>query len=178
MIANILIGLVVIIGAFLGYVAMQSSDMNIGRELLINAKPEAIFPYINNNKKTNEWMPWGDTDPDIHMTYSGPEEGVGSQASWTSSGRMGVGQAVIVASSVNQAVNTKLTYIKPMEMSQDAVISLTPKGDSTLVRWEVKGKNTFIGRMFCVFMDMDKVVGSQFIKGLTNLKNIVENNQR
>ena len=59
-------------------------------------------------------------------------------------------------------------------MSQLAEITLSPTTDGTMVRWSVTGKNTFIGRLFCLFMNMDKMVGDQFEKGLAKLKNIVE----
>jgi hypothetical protein len=39
---------------------------------------------------------------------------------------------------------------------------------------EHAGKNNFIGRAVCLFMDMDKMVGGEFEKGLNQLKSIVE----
>ena len=174
MLKKVVLGLAVILGAFLGYVALQPSEMNISREASIRAKPEAIFPYINQTKKADEWMPWAEVDPGVKVTYSGPDEGVGSTSSWTSDGQMGVGQAVIVESVKNQSVKTRLTYTKPMEMSQLAEISLQPSGGGTLVRWTVTGQNTFLCRLFTVFMNMDEIVGGQFEKGLAKLKSKVE----
>lgn len=174
MFKKIIISLLVIVGLFLVYVALQPSDMHISRELLIKSAPEVIFPYINNSKKANDWMPWAEIDPQAKMNYSGPEEGVGSTSNWDSSGQMGTGQAVVVESVPNQVVKTELTYTKPMVMSQLSTISLLPSGEGTVVRWEVTGKNKFVGRLFCVFMNMDKVVGGQFEQGLSKLKAITE----
>ncbi len=174
MFKKILLGIVVVIGGFFGYVAMQPSDMLVARDILINAGPELIFPYINNSQKANEWMPWSESDPEAKMVFSGPAEGVGSITSWDSNGQMGTGQAEVVESIPNQSVKTKLTYTKPMVMSQLAEVVLIPSHAGTAVRWSVTGQNSFIGRALCVFMNMDKVVGSQFEKGLANLKNKVE----
>lgn len=174
MMVKILIGVLAVLGIFLGYVFFQPSDFKISREILIHAPPQAIFPYINNSKKANDWMPWAESDPQIQMTFSGPEEGVGSTSSWQSPGQMGVGKAVVIESIPNQTVKTQLTYTKPMEMTQLADVSLSATTEGTIVRWLVTGQNTFIGRVFCVFMDMDKMVGSQFEKGLNKLKNQVE----
>ena len=44
----------------------------------------------------------------------------------------------------------------------------------TLVTWSMAGKNNFIGRAVCMFMDMDRMVGGEFEKGLNQLKTIVE----
>ncbi len=171
--AILLVILVLLLG-FLAYVATRPSQMQISRELVIGASPEAIFPFVNSSRRADEWMPWRDDDPQVKMVYSGPEEGVGSTSSWTSVGRMGVGQAVIVESVKNQVVKTQLSYTKPMQMSQLAEFSLKPVEGGTLVRWSVFGKNSFVGRFFCVFMDMEKIVGGNFEKGLRTLKGKVE----
>lgn len=170
-----LLSLVLIaVAGLLLYAGFQSPEMHISREVTIKASPDAIFPYINNSKKANDWMPWKEQDPNLKMVFSGPEEGVGSKSSWNSTGQMGVGEALVVESVPNQVVKTQLTYTKPMEMSQLAEVSLTPAPDGTTVRWSVTGKNTFVGRLMCVFMNMDKMVGGEFEKGLNQLKAIVE----
>lgn len=163
-----------VIAGILIYAALQPSEYLITRELVIKASPEVLFPYINNSQKSNEWMPWKDSDPDVKMSYSGPAEGVGSVASWDSPGKMGTGRAEVVGSVENQSVKTQLTYTKPMEMSQLAEVSLTPASEGTVVRWAVTGHNNWIGRVVCLFMNMDKMVGGEFEKGLSNLKTLAE----
>lgn len=165
---------VVLIAAFFTYVSFQPSDFLVSRELHIKAKPEIIFPYINNSKLTNEWMPWKDSDPSVEMVYAGPGEGVGSIASWDSKGQMGTGKAEVVESVPNQAVKTQLTYTKPMEMHQMAEMTLTAKEDGTVVKWTVSGQKNFISKVMCTFVNMDKMVGGEFEKGLLKLQALVE----
>ncbi len=148
--------------------------MLISRELIIKAPADKIFPYINNSMKANQWMPWQETDPDVKMVFSGPEEGVGSKSSWNSEGQMGTGEALVVDSIPNQSVKTQLTYTRPMNMSQMAEVALIPQPDGTLVRWSVSGKSNFVCRLFGVFMNMEKMVGDQFDKGLQKLKTLTE----
>ncbi len=174
MFKKILVGLVLVIGLLSVYVALQSSHFEITREMQMNASADRIFPYINNSRKANDWMPWKDSDPKVQMSYSGPEEGVGSISTWDSEGQMGTGKAEVVESIPNKSVKTQLTYTKPMEMSQLAEISLAPQANGTVVRWTVTGENTFIGRFVCMFMNMDKMVGGEFEKGLAKLKGMVE----
>lgn len=166
--------LVLIIGLFIGYVALKSSHYEITREITINASPAVLFPFINNSKKANTWMPWQEVDPGVVMSFQGPEEGVGSTSSWSSDGQMGTGKAEVIESIPDSLVKTKLSYEKPMAMSQMAEISLTAAPPGTRVRWSVTGENTFIGRLFCFFMNMDKLVGGQFEKGLIKLKQLAE----
>lgn len=175
MIKKTIIGFGLFIIIFLVYVALLPSEMHISRELEMKATSNIVFPHINNSEKANAWMPWSESDPDVKTTYSGPSEGMGSKSSWTSTGKMGVGEAIIIESFYNFRVKTKLTYTKPMEMTQIATITLTrTPNETTIVRWEVSGQNNFLGRLFCVFMNMDKMVGGEFEKGLAKLKSIVE----
>ena len=174
MLKRILIVLAGVIAALFGYAALQPSEYTIAREIVVHAAPDAVFPYINDSKLTNEWMPWRDLDPSVQMSFSGPTAGVGSVSSWTSTGKMGVGKAEVFSSTFNQSVKTQLTYTEPMEMSQVAEISLTPTTNGTTVTWKVTGSNNLIGRVFCLVMNMDKVVGGEFEKGLVKLKTTVE----
>jgi hypothetical protein len=38
----------------------------------------------------------------------------------------------------------------------------------------MSGKNNFMAKAMCLFMSMDKMIGSQFEKGLADMKAIVE----
>ncbi|MEQ1665702.1 MAG: hypothetical protein ABL927_10040, partial [Bdellovibrionales bacterium] len=53
-----LIIVILILVAVVVFVSTRPAEMVVSRELLIKATPELIFPYINNSRKSNEWMPW------------------------------------------------------------------------------------------------------------------------
>jgi hypothetical protein len=36
------------------------------------------------------------------------------------------------------------------------------------------GENNFVGKAFCLFMNMDKMVGGDFEKGLAQMKTVAE----
>lgn len=164
-----------ILAVILIYAGVKKPAMEVAREITIKATPEKLFPYINNSQKSNEWMPWVESDPGVKMNYSGPTEGLGAMSSWDSPGKMGTGTAEVVVSIPNKLVQTKLTYTKPMNMSQMAVITLTgsPSGE-TLVRWSVNGHNSYFFRLIGIFCNMDKMIGGEFEKGLLKLKKIAE----
>ncbi len=175
MLKKIGLGVGVLVLGVLGYAAIKPSEFFISRELVIQSSPNAIFPYINSSKVSHEWMPWKDSDPSVQMQFSGPDYGLGSKATWDGKGKMGTGSAEVVESIVDKSVKTQLTYTKPMVMSQLAEVSLTPTEQGTVVKWSVSGKSSFVGRLFCLFMNMDKMVGGEFEKGLGRLKTLVEN---
>jgi hypothetical protein len=174
MILKIVLGLVVVVALVIGYAAMQPADYVVTRSTTIKAPAEKIFPYLNNSKLAEQWGPWSEVDPNAKMAYSGPDEGVGSKASWDSSGQLGTGSATIVDSRPNERVRIELAYSKPMVMNQISDYIVEPKGEETTVTWRVEGKNSLPGRVMCLFMNMDKMVGGMFEKGLSNLKALVE----
>lgn len=178
MIKKILIGLGLILTVFIVIAALKPAEYLIQRDVLINAKPDAIFQLLVSPKNADQWMPWKEQDPQVQITYSGPEEGMGSISSWDSPGQMGTGKAEVVGVIPNQSVKTKITYTRPMEMNQDSDFVLTPMGDSTQMTWTVTGSQPFFARLMCtlMFMNMDKYVGGMFEKGLNKLKLIVEGN--
>ncbi len=65
----------------------------------------------------------------------------------------------------------KLEYTKPMSMNQTSDYLISEKEGMSQVTWRVEGKNTYFGRIMCLFFNMDKMVGGMFEKGLSNLKN-------
>jgi hypothetical protein len=174
MFVKIVASLFIVIIVFLTYVSFLPSTMKISRELVIKASPEILFAYINNSKKMNEWMPWQDSDPNVKMQYSGPEQGIGSTSSWESTGKMGTGNAIIVESIPNQSVKTQLSYTQPMAMSQLAELTLTPDAAGTKVTWSVSSQNGFFSKAVGVFVNLEKMVGDEFDKGLAKLKSIAE----
>jgi len=43
-----------------------------------------------------------------------------------------------------------------------------------VVTWSMTGKNNFMAKAIHLFMNMDKMVGDQFEKGLAQMKSVVE----
>ena len=176
MVVNIILIVLLLAAVVLIYAAFKTPAMKIERELVISAQPEKLFPYLNHMQKMNDWMPWQDSDPTAKMNYVGYLEGIGAKATWDSPGKMGTGESEIVESVPCQFVKTRLTYSRPMKMSQMAQVTLAQiNSEETLVKWSVDGHNSFAFRLFGAFVNVDKMVGSEFEKGLLKLKKIAEN---
>jgi uncharacterized protein YndB with AHSA1/START domain len=176
MFLKISLAVAVAVAAFLIYVAAKDPNYQVSREILIQAPAEKIFPYVNNSKKMNDWNPWMELDPKAKVSFSGPDEGVGTKTSWADGEKLGTGSATVVEAETNKRVRTQLEYRKPFEMTQFAEISIHPEAGGSRVTWSVGGNNSFIGRLMCTLsrMSMDDMVGKTFEKGLQKLKNRVE----
>ena len=69
----------------------------------------------------------------------------------------------------------KLDFVKPFEAHNAAELALQPTADgATEVRWTMSGPANFVSKLMGVFIDMDKMVGSDFEDGLQNLRQLAE----
>lgn len=153
----------------------QPKEFRVERSVVINSEASAIFPYLNNPRKMNEWNPWVEKDPNAKATFEGPEEGVGAKNAWEGNREVGVGSAVIIESIPNELVKVQLNFLEPMRATHFTSYILTPEGAATKLTWAMEGKNNFFSRILCIFLNMDKMVGPTFEKGLLTLKSKVEN---
>jgi len=171
--AIVLICLAAVLVIFLLYVAVKPGDFSLTRSAAIAAPPSSVFPHVNDLHKYQEWSPWATIDPTSKTIYEGPIEGVGAKFTWVGK-KTGVGSMTIVESTPSSLIRTKLEFLKPMVATNMVDYIFRTEGDLTIVTCTMTGKNGFMGKLFTTFMNMDKIVGGRFEKGLANLKRIVE----
>ena len=174
MLKKILIGIAVIIIVFLVVVALQPADFRVTRSVTIAAPAELVFAQVNELKKWEAWSPWAKIDPAMKQTYQGPSAGAGAIYRWTGNNQVGEGSMTITESRPNELIQFKLEFLKPMAGTSTAEFTFKPAGSQTAVTWTMTGKNNFIAKAMCLFMNMDKMVGGQFEKGLAQMKAIAE----
>ena len=102
------------------------------------------------------------------------EIGVGSSYYWIGNDEVGEGKMTITASHPSQHIAIDLDFIAPFAAKNVTEFIIKPTGDKTDVTWSMTGKRDFVMKAFCLFFDMDKLVGGDFEKGLAQLKPIVE----
>jgi uncharacterized protein YndB with AHSA1/START domain len=160
--------------AFVIVVAMQPSTFRISRSATMAAPAAAVFPHVNELKKWQPWSPWMKLDPNAKSTFEGPEGGKGAAMTWAGNNEVGEGKMTIIESKPNELVRFRLDFYKPMAGTSEAEFTFKPEGENTTVTWTMSGTNNFIGRAMCMVMNMDKMVGGEFEKGLASIKTIVD----
>ncbi len=172
---NIILFLIVIAILVIFVLASRQPDnFRITRTGKISAPASAIFPHVNDLHKWDAWSPWAKLDPNAKNLFEGPSEGVGSKMSWAGNNKVGVGSMTITESRLNELIQFKLEFLKPMKATNIAEFTFTPEGDQTAVTWSMSGTNDFMGKVMGLVMNCDKMVGGQFEKGLADLKAVVE----
>ena len=149
------------------------AEYTVVRTTTIAAEPATVHALLNDFHNWQTWSPWEGLDPDLQRTYSGAEQGVGARYAWTGNRKAGSGSMEITGSTPRR-IDIRLVFLKPFSATNDVWFDLTPADGGTAVEWgmhgEQKGFWGFVGR----FMNMDKMVGKDFEKGLAQLKQTSE----
>jgi len=150
-------------------IATRPSTFTITRSMTLKAPPAVVFGLVNDFHKWSEWSPWERLDPSMKKTYEGPESGTGASYSWEGNDKVGKGKMTITASKPPEEVDIDLEFIAPFTASNKTVITLKPAGDGTDATWTMTGSNNFMSKAMSLVMDMDRMVGTDFEDGLSNL---------
>ena len=140
--------------------------------IVIQATPGAIYPWIASFKDGwRQWSPFGlAADPGMHMTYEGPDSGVGAAQRWTAS-KKGDGQMSIVAADPTQGVRYQLTMVNGFNVNGH--IAFATEGSATRVTWTDDGEFTHPLSRY-VGLIMPRMLEPTLARGLNNLKKQTE----
>jgi hypothetical protein len=174
MLKKIFVGIVVIVVAFAVIVALQPSEFRVARSTAISSPPAAVFAQVNDFHNWEAWSPWAKLDPAAKATFEGPRAGKGAIFRWAGNEEVGEGSMMITESRPSDLIRIKLDFLKPFEATNTAEFTFKPEGNQTAVTWSMEGQNNFIAKAVCLFMNMDKMVGGQFEKGLASMKSVAE----
>ena len=170
MLKKILLTLVTIIAIILVVGAFQAPTYHITRSATISAPPAVIFAAVNDFHRWPEWSPWEKLDPTMKRTHEGAPAGVGASYSWEGNSEVGAGMMTITESKPAELIRIKLEFIKPMPGISPTEFTFQPAAGTTTVTWTMTGEKNYISKVVCMFMNMDKMVGGDFEKGLASLK--------
>ena len=173
-ILGILALILIAVVAFCAVVAMQPEDFKITRSATINATPDKIFENVNDFHKWDAWSPWAKIDPAMKTTYSGAASGTGASYAWVGNSDVGEGKMTITESHPTEHIKIDLDFIAPFAAKNVTEFTFKPDGDKTNVTWTMTGKNNFMAKGFNLVMNMDKLVGGDFEKGLAQMKTVAE----
>lgn len=165
----------VAVAGLVGYAAATQPDsFRVSRSLDIAASPERIYEVLSDLRRSPEWSPYEQLDPDMKRTHSGAEKGKGAVYEWDGDGNAGAGRMEIVEADPGRFVQLRLDFKRPFEATNMVDYKLEQNGSATRVSWDMHGPMPLISKVICVFVDFDKMIGKDFEAGLANLKTLAE----
>lgn len=169
---RLLVGLFVLVLLLLGVGFLLPADFKVQRTATINAPAATVYALISAPKAWKDWSVWNERDPNMKVSYSGPEAGAGAKWSWESPTE-GNGNMEFVSAKPDQEIGYKLSF-PDFGMTSDGLLTLTPTGEGVSISWSNQGNLGMnpLNRWFGLFMD--KMVGPDFEAGLAKLKKLAE----
>lgn len=158
------------VAALLGYAATRPDTFRVARSTVIQAPPERIYALLDDFRAWRAWSPYENLDPAMTRAYGGPARGLGATYAWKGDRKAGAGRMEIVQAAVPSKLDIRLDFAEPFASRNRALFTLAPEGDATRVTWAMEGPSPFMFKLMGVFMNMDKMVGADFEKGLASLK--------
>lgn len=170
--------LVAAVAVLVVVISMRPDTFRVERTATVTAPPDIAFAMVNDFHQWAGWSPWEKLDPNMKKTYEGKTGAVGSSYFWTGNDKVGEGRMTITESNPTQKVVIKLEFIKPFAATNTTTFSFVPQGETTKVAWVMDGNSNFMTKAFSLFKDMDSMIGADFERGLSQMKEIAENESR
>ncbi|MBF8962431.1 SRPBCC family protein [Pontibacter sp. FD36] len=111
----------------------------VRRSIVVNARPEQVFTYLNNPTEWEKWNAWNKAyDPTMIRLYGGPLTGKGAYQEWN-----GDKVGMVKVHFTDSTPPTEL-YYKQLTKGEDfetiGIFSLEPLEEGTRVVWQQRSK--------------------------------------
>lgn len=168
---KIIAGLAVVVLLLAVVAFLFPRQYRIERSLVMKAKPDIVLPQVADLRSWKSWSAWHERDPNMKLSYSEKTTGIGAWSAWDSK-KEGNGKMTITAQAP-----TKVDYLLEfLDVDMKALGTIELASDPTGVRvvWSTTGDLGMnpVNRWFGLFLD--KLIGTDFERGLANMKKLVE----
>jgi hypothetical protein len=109
----------------------------------------------------------------MQRSYSGAASGPGAVYAWTGNGKAGAGRMEILETSSNRVL-IRIDFFKPFSAHNTVEFTLAPQAGGTQLSWAMYGPSPFVSKLMGLVMNMDRLIGGDFEKGLTNMQAVLE----
>jgi uncharacterized membrane protein len=173
---RLVLGLIVLTGIFIVVAFGLPAHVTVARSVVINAPEPAVFPYLNNLHQFSEWSPWQLRDPQLAVSYAGPEQGKGAQIQWTSKvPSVGNGNMEISASAPSQHIDLAVNF---NGLEGTSAYDIAPSGSGSKVTWSFGYDSGTSPLKRWKALMLDGFVGAEYQAGLNRLKEKIEGERR
>src|SRR3954467_13821324 len=174
MLKKIGIALGVLVVALVGLIATRPATYRVTRSTSIAAPASIAYAQVADFHRWEAWSPWAKIDPDMLSSYAGRDGTVGASYQWKGNDKVGEGRMTLIEARPAQSVAIRLEFLQPWTSTSTTRFEFTAVDPGTRVTWTMDGQNDFMGKAFSLFTDLDKLIGSDFERGLANLKTVAD----
>ena len=150
------------------------ATFTVKRSLDIRAPADRLYPQVADFHAWAAWSPYEKKDPAMNRRFSGAPTGVGAVYEWEGNRNVGKGRMEVLEATAPSKIRIALHFMKPFEARNTAEFTFEPRAENTTVTWAMYGPLTLMGRVMGLFINMDRMIGTDFEAGLKNLKALAE----
>ena len=175
-IMRLILGLCALAVILAGVALALPGHVTVARSMVINAPESIVFPYLNNMRRFGDWSPWASRDPELTVSYSGPDQGKGAKVEWTSSkASVGTGSMEITESNPNRHIDVAVDF---NGLDGTSYYDVAPSGSGSKVTWGFSYDSGASPLKRWKGLMLDRYLGAEFRDGLVKLKDKVESERR
>lgn len=168
-----LIGLVLVLGAYLVLSIIGPKKLETSRTIVINAPVEKVYPLTADFNAWPKWSPWQLKDTQMKNIITGEPMALGHRMTWESESQ-GNGEQEIIELVPNSMIKTSLKFKGWDQTSYSAFIML-PEGNGTKLTWTMEGGEVpFMMRGMMVVFGAMSAIEKDYDEGLNNIKKLAE----
>lgn len=162
--------LLILIVLFFVVALFLPSKMHMESSMVIDRPASQIFKQVNNYRNWENWSPWMELDPDMSITYEGPELGKGASYAWISEVH-GNGKMTITESKPYEYVTNELNFMNSGGPAySNFYLSETEEGTQVLWTLDIPKLTYPVERYFGLLMP--GMMKKFFNQGLENLAEV------
>jgi Polyketide cyclase / dehydrase and lipid transport len=174
MLKKIGIAVAALVAALALVIATRPSTYRVTRSTTVSAPPAIAYAQVADFHRWEAWSPWAHLDPTMQTNYAGADGAVGASYGWKGNDQVGEGRMTIVDVRPAETVGIRLEFLKPWQATSSTRFEFASAATGTQITWTMDGENNFVAKAFSLFTDMDKMIGSDFERGLGSLKKVAE----
>jgi Polyketide cyclase / dehydrase and lipid transport len=173
---RLVLGTVFLVGILAAVALGLPAHVTVNRSVVINAPEGVVFSYLNNLHSFADWSPWGVRDPQMAVSYSGPETGKGAKIQWTSTApSVGTGSMEIIESEPNRHIDLAVNF---NGLDGTSSFDVGPSGSGSKVNWAFGYDSGSSPLKRWKALMLDSFVGAEYRTGLDRLKEKIESERR
>jgi hypothetical protein len=173
---RLVLGLIALVGILAAVALGLPAHVTVSRNVVINAPESAVFPYLNNLHHFDDWSPWRIRDPQLQVSFAGPQEGKGAQIQWTSKvPSIGTGSMEISEAEPNRHIDLAVNF---NGLEGTGSYDIAPSGSGSKVTWAFGYDSGTSPLKRWKALMLDGFVGAEYRTGLDRLKEKIEEERR
>jgi hypothetical protein len=175
-IMRLILGLCALVLILAGVALALPGHVVVARSVVIGAPEYIVFPYLNDLRRFGGWSPWASRDPQLTVSYSGPDQGKGAKVEWSSTkASVGNGSMEVTESNPSRHIDLAVVF---NGLDGTSYYDIAPSGSGSKVTWGFGYDSGASPLKRWKGLMLDRYLGAEFRDGLQKLKDKVESERR